>query len=137
MSRDYVKERRLAVRGGRDICIKCHLYRTGREDGVCFRCNYEAEHDKILARFGVKHPIPFPAEHKGTELPCNVASSELFMQEEASQEAREHCWSCPVQGWCLDFGMYNNQWGIWGGLTQRERSIVQHGLSQERCALVA
>lgn len=137
MSRDYVKERRLSVRGGNDVCVKCHLNRTWREDGICSKCNYKKVHEETGVKFGVKHPIPFPAQHRDAVLPCETLGPDAYMQDEASQEARESCWSCPVKDWCLDFGMYNNQWGIWGGLTQRERAIVLDGLSKSRYGLVA
>lgn len=137
MTRDRLQERRLKERGGRDMCINCRVYRTGRADGICFRCNDQLETDKLVGKFMVPNPVPFPVEYRDAVLPCQETWSSIFLQDEASQEARERCWRCPVKDWCLDFGMYNNQWGIWGGLTQRERWIIRDGLSRDRCSLVA
>lgn len=45
-------------------------------------------------------------------------------QKHDINEARRCCRKCLVRLECLDFALANNEkWGIWGGLTERERRI--------------
>lgn len=61
----------------------------------------------------------------------------MFETDEALQEARDKCEQCPARDWCLDYGMWNDQWGTWGGLSQRERRIVRTGLRKDGFGLIA
>lgn len=48
-----------------------------------------------------------------------------FFDEAAPMPARRICWSCPVSGNCLSYALRTGQaFGIWGGLTARERSLL-------------
>lgn len=35
--------------------------------------------------------------------------------------AKRICGTCPVREQCLDYGIRHDEWGIWGGLSQRAR----------------
>jgi WhiB family transcriptional regulator, redox-sensing transcriptional regulator len=61
---------------------------------------------------------------------CRFAEPDLFFpisnkgrsQADAAR-AREVCWSCPVRAACLHYALATRQpYGIWGGLTEDERS---------------
>ncbi len=42
--------------------------------------------------------------------------------------ARAVCAGCPVRGECLDFALaHNEKFGVWGGLSERERRRVRRG----------
>ena len=43
----------------------------------------------------------------------NVSNEEL--------RAKLICRSCPVKSECLEYAILNREYGIWGGMTQRER----------------
>jgi WhiB family redox-sensing transcriptional regulator len=49
-------------------------------------------------------------------------SDELFVDGAAQTRAKRLCDECPVLAECLAEALDNNlQWGIWGGMTERER----------------
>ncbi len=57
--------------------------------------------------------------------------------EKQSREARAKtvCHSCPVAEQCLEFAMDTNQkYGIWGGLTDRERASLKRRRARARRA---
>lgn len=42
------------------------------------------------------------------------------------------CEGCPVQAQCLKYAMDNNEYGVWGGTTERQRArIRKHGYLPE------
>ncbi|UFU07125.1 WhiB family transcriptional regulator [Ruania halotolerans] len=50
---------------------------------------------------------------------------ELFVQGAAQREAREICFTCPVRLECLVDALDNRiQFGVWGGMTERERRAL-------------
>jgi WhiB family transcriptional regulator, redox-sensing transcriptional regulator len=51
-------------------------------------------------------------------------------------QAKRICRSCPVRAECLEFALANNEpFGIWGGLSERERRSIR--LGRARAALAA
>lgn len=55
---------------------------------------------------------------------CAQTDPELFYPEKGSstKEARKVCVSCEVRSECLEEALANNErFGIWGGLSERER----------------
>lgn len=43
-------------------------------------------------------------------------------------EARKICEGCPSRAACLDFALrYDEQYGLWGGLTPHERQALRRG----------
>lgn len=91
----------------------------------------------LVERVSVKYPIPIPLDMRDKEANCFGEDPELFAQKETSQLARDICQDCPLNSWCLDFGLWNDQYGTWGGLSQRERRIIKKGLSKSAFALIA
>jgi WhiB family redox-sensing transcriptional regulator len=53
---------------------------------------------------------------------CHGADLNLFFAE----PARQVCAACPVRQPCLDYAITNRiAYGIWGGLTERERRALR------------
>ena len=59
---------------------------------------------------------------------CRGAALNLFFPErgESAGPARQVCAACPVRQPCLDYAISNRiVYGIWGGLTERERRALR------------
>ena len=59
---------------------------------------------------------------------CRGADLEVFFpgRGESAEPARQVCAACPVRQPCLDYAITNRiTHGIWGGLTERERRVLQ------------
>lgn len=103
--------------------------------GTCPRCN------RVL---GLKPNGSLPPHNirERDALPCkdgDAAATELSWQESAlcaqtdpeaffpekggsTREAKVVCFRCPVRQECLDYALENDErYGIWGGLSERER----------------
>ncbi len=55
---------------------------------------------------------------------CKQTDPEAFFPEKggSSREAKKVCTSCDVRAECLDYALkHDERFGIWGGLTERER----------------
>ncbi len=50
---------------------------------------------------------------------------DLFVQGAAQNRAKAVCLRCPVRTECLADALDNNvEWGVWGGMTERERRAL-------------
>ena len=50
---------------------------------------------------------------------------ELFVKGAAQNKAKQLCGGCPVRTECLAEALDNQiEWGVWGGLTERERRAI-------------
>lgn len=61
---------------------------------------------------------------------CRQVDPEIFFPKlpgaAAAAEAKELCRRCPVQVECLEYALDRQDvWGVWGGLTTRERELVR------------
>ena len=59
---------------------------------------------------------------------CLGVDPELFFPERgaSTREAKEVCRGCVVRGDCLDYALANGEkFGIWGGMSERERRRVR------------
>jgi WhiB family redox-sensing transcriptional regulator len=84
--------------------------------GCCFG---EEEMDKVLNRGWIKN-----AKCKGVPV-------KLFfpLRGESSDSAKVVCRGCPVRKECLEYALVlNEQMGIWGGVSERERRIIRRAL---------
>lgn len=45
------------------------------------------------------------------------------------------CERCPVKRQCLIAGLENNEWGVWGGLTRRQRIALKRPRNRVRCPI--
>lgn len=58
------------------------------------------------------------------EAKCLDADPEAFFPEKggSTREAKRICGACPVRNECLEHALVNDErFGIWGGLSERER----------------
>lgn len=75
----------------------------------------------------IDYELPEPPPPIGpwiTEAVCSGMDISLFFPPSGHRpiEALEACSRCPVRQECLDYAIDNNQhWGVWGGLTERQR----------------
>lgn len=64
---------------------------------------------------------------------CLHADPDLFFPERGSpgDSAKRVCVTCPVRLECLEYALANGErYGIWGGLTERERTRLRRQASQ-------
>ena len=57
---------------------------------------------------------------------CAQTDPDSFFPEKggSTREAKAVCTRCPVQTECLDYALANDERGIWGGLSERERRRI-------------
>lgn len=80
---------------------------------------------------------PEQAEGWRADAACALIDPALFypQQGESTTEAKAVCRSCPVQHECLEEALANGEkFGIWGGLSERERRRIRRA---RRLAIVA
>jgi WhiB family transcriptional regulator, redox-sensing transcriptional regulator len=59
---------------------------------------------------------------------CAQTDPEAFFPEKggSTREAKKVCLTCEVQAECLEYALQNDErFGIWGGLSERERRKVK------------
>lgn len=60
-----------------------------------------------------------------------VGQLELFYPAPGTRGARKAkaiCAQCPVRAQCLEWAMESGErFGVWGGLSERERVVLRHG----------
>lgn len=56
---------------------------------------------------------------------CRGTGDVLFVEGAAQRRVRVLCEDCPVRLECLAEALDNNmEWGVWGGMTERERRAL-------------
>jgi len=71
---------------------------------------------------------------------CRGADADLFFPERgaSTRKAKAICNACEVKGECLDYAIVNGEkFGIWGGMSERERRRVRRQRALERRGLTA
>jgi len=71
---------------------------------------------------------------------CMGVDPDLFFPERgaSTKEAKEVCRGCVVQAECLEFALENGEkFGIWGGMSERERRRLRRARALERRAAAA
>ena len=66
---------------------------------------------------------------------CMGVDPDLFFPERgaSTREAKEVCRGCVVQQECLEYALANSEkFGIWGGLSERERRRIRRRRTLER-----
>ena len=84
----------------------------------------------------------FPAEDLSwqCEANCLGVHPDLFFPERgaSTREAKEVCRGCIVKADCLEFALRNGEkFGIWGGMSERERRRLRRIRAQERATASA
>ncbi|MGX5653675.1 WhiB family transcriptional regulator [Geodermatophilus nigrescens] len=86
----------------------------------------EVEVDDSLPAFmadGLCAPTSDPTVDYERWFPSDTSRS---ARRKALQEAKEGCGGCPVRSECLEYALTSNRkYGIWGGLSERERRRLQ------------
>ena len=62
---------------------------------------------------------------------CAQTDPEAFFPEKggSTREAKKICQRCPVRAECLEYALANDErFGIWGGLSERERRRLKRGI---------
>jgi hypothetical protein len=84
-----------------------------------------ASYDDYYEQFARAHPYDTNPnwQNKGA---CRGSERNIWFSQrgenKAIQEAKRICNTCPIKQKCLEYALYwNEQYGIWGGLTVRER----------------
>ena len=54
---------------------------------------------------------------------CRGSGISFFLPE-LYEVQMSMCGVCPVQKECLDFAIRNNEYGVWGGKTEKEREAL-------------
>jgi len=77
---------------------------------------------------GVRRPAPAEEEENllawQTDALCAQTDPEAFFPEKggSTRDAKKICTSCDVRSECLEYALQNDErFGIWGGLSERER----------------
>lgn len=50
------------------------------------------------------------------QMPTNMFYDEYESDEQVAKIVDEACLSCPVMTQCLERGIENSEWGVWGGI---------------------
>lgn len=82
-------------------------------------------------------PIPFDHQPWAADALCRQTDPEAFFPEKGGsvREAKQVCLSCDVREPCLDYALANGErYGIWGGLSERERNRIRRGVRDPRGA---
>jgi WhiB family redox-sensing transcriptional regulator len=70
---------------------------------------------------------------------CLGVDTDLFFRERgaSTREAKEVCKGCIVRGECLEYALANGEkFGIWGGLSERERRRLRRQRAQDSRRIV-
>jgi WhiB family redox-sensing transcriptional regulator len=62
---------------------------------------------------------------------CNQTDPEAFFPEKggSTREAKKICLGCEVRSECLEYALAKDErFGIWGGLSERERRRLKRGI---------
>src|SRR5689334_25409636 len=74
-----------------------------------------------------------------TRANCLGVDPDLFFPERgaSTREAKEVCRGCVVREQCLEFALQNGEkFGIWGGLSERERRRIRRQRAQAARSIV-
>ncbi|MBM3695366.1 MAG: WhiB family transcriptional regulator [Actinobacteria bacterium] len=77
---------------------------------------------------GLRHALAFDDLAWHDRANCQGANADLFFPERgaSTRAAKAICRECQVRGECLDFALRSGEkFGIWGGLSERERRRVR------------
>ena len=65
---------------------------------------------------------------------CKGTDQSLFFADDSESiaAAKAVCARCPVREQCLDFALQGRHYGIWGGLTDKERARLRRDQRRRR-----
>jgi WhiB family redox-sensing transcriptional regulator len=88
----------------------------------------------MAKNFKVAKPKPnLPSEWK-EEGRCKTIDSKIFFSEiqAHTREALNACMECRVKDECRDYAIANQEHGVWGGTTERQRRAILRRMRFER-----
>jgi WhiB family redox-sensing transcriptional regulator len=80
----------------------------------------------------VLEPLPVGGDQWQDRALCAQTDPEAFFPEKggSTREAKKICLGCEVRVECLEFALaHDERFGIWGGLSERERRRLKRGIS--------
>ena len=96
-----------------------------RRRGVC------SKHQPAKVAYVGLPGLPPPEDWQDDAL-CNQVDPELWFPEKggSTREAKKICLSCTVREPCLEYALEKNErFGIWGGMSERERRRLVKGIA--------
>jgi hypothetical protein len=67
-----------------------------------------------------------------------TAGHNLFFELEAEARAKAVCHSCPVEDICLEYALAQREdYGVWGGMSEKERKALRRRRFREAKALAS
>jgi WhiB family redox-sensing transcriptional regulator len=76
-------------------------------------------------------PLPPTPDQWQDRALCAQTDPEAFFPEKggSTREAKKICLGCEVRSECLDYALaHDERFGIWGGLSERERRRLKRGI---------
>jgi WhiB family transcriptional regulator, redox-sensing transcriptional regulator len=76
-------------------------------------------------------PLPAAADQWQDRALCAQTDPEAFFPEKggSTREAKKICLGCEVRNECLEYALaHDERFGIWGGLSERERRRLKRGI---------
>ncbi|BCI90684.1 Transcriptional regulator WhiB2 [Mycobacterium persicum] len=76
-------------------------------------------------------PVEPPADQWQDRALCAQTDPEAFFPEKggSTREAKKICLGCEVRHECLEYALaHDERFGIWGGLSERERRRLKRGI---------
>lgn len=87
--------------------------------------------DLLIELQAEREPWRVDAECRGADQSLFFAPRRGVSRDNVS--AKELCDRCPVREECLEYALRTGQlYGIWGGMTERERRVLRRGLPRRR-----
>jgi hypothetical protein len=79
-------------------------------------------------------PDAFFAEEKNTSIVLRngVEREQTWARYDYEKEAKAICAECPYKARCLEYALVNHEIGIWGGTTDRQRSLIRRSRKIEQ-----
>jgi WhiB family redox-sensing transcriptional regulator len=77
-------------------------------------------------------PLPTTPDQWQDRALCAQTDPEAFFPEKggSTREAKKICLGCEVRHECLEYALaHDERFGIWGGLSERERRRLKRGIS--------
>jgi len=64
---------------------------------------------------------------------CAQVDPEIFFPDKGgrAEPAKRICRACPVRAQCLDYAMGGDDFGVWGGMTERERRTLKRDMRRK------
>ncbi len=106
------------------------------------RCDFEGMPVQVQEFMQLVKGLPVEADGRRWQERANClgVDPDLFFPERgaSTREAKAVCRGCEVRGECLEYALdHGEKFGIWGGLSERERRRVRRQRALERRRLAS